>query len=57
VRGNQAWKETVSLLLTTEAQVGQLGPALAAGANGDLTKPFTKHALRERLQLVGLSAV
>lgn len=57
VRDNQAWKETVILLLTTEAQVGQVGPALEAGANGYLTKPFTKHALRERLQLVGLSAV
>ena len=57
LRGNQAWKETVILLLTTEAHAGQVGPALDAGANGYLTKPFTKHALRERLQLVGLPAV
>ena len=55
-RQNPAWKDTVIMMVTTETEMAQMQRALDAGANEYVMKPFTKDALHEKLQLVGLAA-
>ena len=55
-RQNPAWKDTVIMMVTTETEMAQMQRALEAGANEYVMKPFTKDALHEKLQLVGLAA-
>ncbi|HSB54584.1 MAG TPA: response regulator [Gemmatimonadales bacterium] len=53
-RQSPDWKDTVIMMVTTETEMSQMQRALDAGANEYVMKPFTREALREKLQLVGL---
>ena len=44
----------IVIMVTTEAEVGQMVSALEAGANEYVMKPFTKDILLEKLALTGL---
>jgi len=41
------------IMVTTEAELGHMSAALAAGANEYVMKPFTKEILKEKLYLTG----
>ena len=43
------------LMVTTENEVEQMLKALDAGANEYLMKPFTKDALLDKLELLGIT--
>ena len=42
------------MMVTTETETAQMVKAFAAGANEYLMKPFTKEALIEKLDLLGV---
>ena len=42
------------IMVTTETEMEQMAAALAAGANEYVMKPFTREALLEKIQMVGL---
>jgi two-component system, chemotaxis family, chemotaxis protein CheY len=44
------------LMVTSEAEIGSVERALAAGANEYLMKPFTVDALKGKLELLGLTS-
>lgn len=44
------------IMVTTETEMSQMASALDAGANEYVMKPFTKDILKEKLELVGVSA-
>ncbi|HEV7730898.1 MAG TPA: response regulator [Candidatus Binatia bacterium] len=44
------------MMVTTEIESAQMVKALEAGANEYLMKPFTKAAMVEKLELLGISA-
>ena len=44
------------IMVTTETELTQMASALDAGANEYVMKPFTKDILKEKLQLVGVTA-
>lgn len=54
VRKSPYRSEAKLLMVTTETEVRQVARALEAGADEYLMKPFTKAALLEKLQLLGL---
>jgi len=54
VRANPAWRHITLMMVTTEAEHGQIVRALAAGAHEYLIKPFTTDAIRDKLDLLGL---
>lgn len=54
VRANRDWRDLTLMMVTTEAEHGQIVRALAAGAHEYLIKPFTPDALMEKLDLLGL---
>lgn len=56
-RQRPVWQDTIILMVTTETEMGQMQRALEAGANEYLMKPFTRTALLEKLQLVGLASL
>jgi two-component system chemotaxis response regulator CheY len=45
------------IMVTTETELGQMASALDAGANEYVMKPFTKDILKDKLQLIGISAL
>lgn len=57
VRKNKEWRDLTLMMVTTEAEHGQIVRALAAGAHEYLIKPFTPDALVEKLDLLGLRPV
>ena len=54
VRANHAYDETKIVMVTTETEILQVKAALEQGANEYIMKPFTKDAVIEKIQLVGL---
>ena len=54
VRSNEEWRDIPLMMVTTETETAQVVRALAAGANEYLMKPFTKEALIEKLDLLGV---
>jgi two-component system chemotaxis response regulator CheY len=44
------------IMVTTETEMSQMTSALEAGANEYIMKPFTKDILKEKLEIVGISA-
>ena len=54
VRANREYRALTLMMVTTEAEHGQIVRALAAGAHEYLIKPFTVEALEEKLALLGL---
>lgn len=56
VRARREWRDLTLMMVTTESEHGQIVRALAAGAHEYLIKPFTPDALKDKLDLLGLSA-
>ncbi|MCI2238054.1 response regulator [Paenibacillus sp. TRM 82003] len=54
VRAIREYRSLSIMMVTTEAEHGQIVRALAAGAHEYLIKPFTVEALEEKLALLGL---
>ncbi|GAA4983162.1 response regulator [Kineococcus glutinatus] len=54
VRAAREYRSMTMMMVTTEAEHGQIVRALAAGAHEYLIKPFTTDALEEKLALLGL---
>ena len=54
IRANREYRSLTMMMVTTEAEHGQIVRALAAGAHEYLIKPFTPDALEEKLALLGL---
>ncbi|WP_432493780.1 MULTISPECIES: response regulator [Kineococcus] len=54
VRAVREYRSLSIMMVTTEAEHGQIVRALAAGAHEYLIKPFTVEALEEKLALLGL---
>ena len=54
VRANREYRAMTMMMVTTEAEHGQIVRALAAGAHEYLIKPFTVDALEDKLALLGL---
>lgn len=54
VRANAAFNNMKVMMVTTEADVGNVTKALEAGANEYLMKPFTKDAVTEKLSMLGI---
>lgn len=55
VRKRDEFAELNILMVTTENEVEQMLKALDAGANEYLMKPFTKDALLDKLELLGVA--
>jgi two-component system chemotaxis response regulator CheY len=53
-RANHAYDETKIVMVTTETEILQVKAALEKGANEYIMKPFTKDAVIEKIQLLGL---
>jgi len=54
VRARPDWRALTMMMVTTEAEHGQIVRALAAGAHEYMIKPFTPDAIRDKLELLGL---
>ena len=54
VRARPDWRAITLMMVTTEAEHGQIVRALAAGAHEYMIKPFTPDAIRDKLELLGL---
>jgi two-component system, chemotaxis family, chemotaxis protein CheY len=53
-RARPEWANMLIMMVTTEIESAQMVRALEAGANEYLMKPFTKAALEEKLELLGI---
>ena len=54
VRADQAHEDLPIMMVTTESEMSQVAIALEGGANEYLMKPFDRHALLEKLLLLGI---
>ena len=54
VRKDPAWKPMTLMMVTTESEHENMVRALLAGADEYLIKPFTRDALLEKLNLLGV---
>jgi two-component system chemotaxis response regulator CheY len=54
VRADHSLDSMKVMMVTTEADVGNVTKALEAGANEYLMKPFTKDAVTEKLSMLGI---
>jgi two-component system chemotaxis response regulator CheY len=55
VRAEPGFRDITLMMVTTEAEHGQIVRALAAGAHEYLIKPFTADALVDKLDYLGLN--
>lgn len=55
VRSDSTLRQLPLVMVTTNNDLGQLAAALDAGANEYIMKPFTEDAVREKLELIGIS--
>lgn len=53
-RANHSYDNTRIVMVTTETEIEQVKAALEHGANEYIMKPFTKDAVFEKIQLLGL---
>ncbi len=56
VRKNPDHANMKIMMVTTESEIPQVQKALEAGANEYVMKPFTREVIREKLELIGISA-
>lgn len=56
VRADPRYAGLRLMMVTTETEMTQVARALEAGANEYVMKPFTKDIIREKLQLLGVTA-
>ena len=54
LRGEERFSTAKLMMVTTETGLGRMVEALEVGADEYLMKPFTKDALREKLQIMGI---
>ncbi len=54
VRKQCEFRTVAVMMVTTEAELEQMGRALAAGANEYVMKPFSAEMIVEKLELLGL---
>ena len=54
VRADDTWASLRIIMVTTESEIEKMTKALEAGANEYIMKPFTKDAIRDKLQLLGV---
>lgn len=54
VRSSGDWPELPLMMVTTETELAQMATALEAGANEYLMKPFSRDALVEKLDILGI---
>jgi two-component system chemotaxis response regulator CheY len=54
VRADDTWTAMRIIMVTTESEIEKMTKALEAGANEYIMKPFTKDAIRDKLQLLGV---
>jgi len=54
VRGDEALRGILLMMVSTETEESQVARALSSGADEYLMKPFTREALAEKLDLLGL---
>jgi two-component system chemotaxis response regulator CheY len=54
VRADDTWMAMRIIMVTTESEIEKMTKALEAGANEYIMKPFTKDAIRDKLQLLGV---
>jgi two-component system, chemotaxis family, chemotaxis protein CheY len=54
VRADDTWAALRIIMVTTESEIEKMTKALEAGANEYIMKPFTKDAIRDKLQLLGV---
>jgi two-component system chemotaxis response regulator CheY len=55
VRGDARLKDVRMMMVTTETEMSSVERAMRAGANEYIMKPFSKAAILEKLQMLGLS--
>ena len=56
VRRRPESASTPILMVTTESETGRMVAALEAGVNEYLMKPFTREALQDKLEMMGVDA-
>ena len=54
VRADPSYNDLCVVMVTTEAEMSQVVKALEIGANEYIIKPFSKEAIEEKLQILGL---
>jgi two-component system chemotaxis response regulator CheY len=54
VRADSTWAAVRIIMVTTESEIEKMTKALEAGANEYIMKPFTKDAIKDKLQLLGV---
>jgi two-component system chemotaxis response regulator CheY len=54
VRADHTYAAVRIIMVTTESEIEKMTKALEAGANEYIMKPFTKDAIRDKLQLLGV---
>ena len=54
VRGDARLKDVRMMMVTTETEMSSVERAMRAGANEYIMKPFSKAAILEKLQMLGL---
>jgi two-component system chemotaxis response regulator CheY len=57
VRGNKNFDSIRLVMVTAETDISRVSQALEAGANEYVMKPFTKEAIHEKLQMLGVVQV
>ena len=55
VRAIEAYRDLPMMMVTAEAELEQVAKALAAGADEYVMKPFTRDAVLEKLNLLGIA--
>lgn len=55
-RADRAYASMKICMVTTETEMSQVVKALEAGADEYIMKPFTKEALKDKLQMLGVTA-
>lgn len=55
VRADRDLSSLALIMVTTNNDLGQVAAALEAGADEYIMKPFTEDAVREKLELIGIS--
>lgn len=56
VRSERAYDKIPLLMVTTETEMDQVEKAMQAGANEYIMKPFTRDAMIEKLEQLGIEA-
>jgi two-component system chemotaxis response regulator CheY len=54
VRKNEAHKDMLLMMVTTETAINKVAEALEAGADEYIMKPFTREMIIEKLNLMGM---